>query len=144
MNTFSDLQATELDLSVTLEITPIGHPNISVWVNNELITGSYLAQPTTIHHRLPLLEPFEIKIQLLEKDYTAAQETAAVIESLRIDNFELVPLWTQLAVYQNDHDYQSPTNYLGFVGTWTLTVDCAFYQWLHSATGQGLLLTLDQ
>jgi hypothetical protein len=144
MNTFSDLQAIELELEVSLKIKPIGLPKINVWINQDLMTSIQLDHPITIYHKLPLLEPFEIKIQLWEKDYTAAQETAAVIESLRIDNFELVPSWTQLAVYQNDHNYHAPTNYLGFVGTWTFAVDRAFYQWLHGTVNQGLLLTLDQ
>ena len=143
MNTFSDLQATKLDLELSLQIRPVGRPRLKVSINDDVYEWN-VEHPFLIQRQLPLLDTFLIKIELLEKDYTAAQETAAVIESLRIDNFELVPSWTQLGLYQNDHDYQSPTNYLGFVGTWTLSVDCAFYQWLHSTTGQGVLLTLDQ
>ena len=143
MNTFSDLQDTKFDLELSLQIRPVGRPRLKVSINDDVYEWN-VEHPFLIQRQLPLLDSFLIKIELLEKDYTAAQETAAVIESLRIDNFELVPSWTQLGVYQNDHDYQSPTNYLGFVGAWTLTVDCAFYQWLHSATGQGVLLTLDQ
>ena len=103
MNTFSDLQATKLDLELSLQIRPVGRPRLKVSINDDVYEWN-AEHPFLIQRQLPLLDTFLIKIELLEKDYTAAQETAAVIKSLRIDNFELVPSWTQLAVYQNDHD----------------------------------------
>ena len=144
MNTFSDLQATELALDLELQIQPIGQPRLCVSVNTEIVFTGTGTQPITIRRQCPLLDPFLIKIELVEKDYNAAQETAAVIEQLRIDHFELMPKWTQLALYHNDHNYKQPTNYLGFVGTWELSIGQPFYQWHHQVTGQGLLLTLNQ
>jgi hypothetical protein len=143
MNNFLDLQDTELELDLILRICPVGCPRLKVSINDDVYEWN-AEHPFLIQRQLPLLDPFLIKIELLEKDYTAAQETAAVIEQLSIDKIELVPTWTQLAQYHNDHNYHDPTNYLGFVGAWTLSVDRPFYQWWHSATGQGLLLTLNQ
>lgn len=143
MNTFSDLQDTELELELSIRIRPVGHPRLKVSINDDVYEWN-AEHPFLIQRQLPLLDPFSITIELLEKDYMASQETAVVIEQLKIDDFELVPAWTQLAQYHNDHNYHDPTNYLGFVGAWTLTVDRTFYQWYHSVTGQGLLLTLDQ
>lgn len=144
MNTFSDLQATELTLDLGLQIAPVGKPVICVTLNFEVLYQGMLEHPLQIQRQLPLLNPARIKIELLEKDYLATQETAAVIEQLRIDDFDLIPNWTQLAQYNNDHNYSQPTNYLGFVGSWELLVDQPFYQWWHTITGQGLLLKLDQ
>jgi hypothetical protein len=144
MNTFSDLQATELALDLELQIRPVGQPRLCVSVNTEIVYTGILTQFITIRRQCPLLDPILIKIELVEKDYNAAQETAAVIEQLRIDDFELMPKWTQLAQYHNDHSYSQPTNYLGFVGTWMWSTDQPFYQWQHTVTGQGLLLKLDQ
>lgn len=143
MNTFLDLQDTELNLDLILQICPIGNPLLQVSINDDVYEWN-AENPFSIQRQLPLLDPFSIKIELLEKDYLAAHETAAVIEQLRIDSFELVPTWTQLAQYKNDHNYHDPTNYLGFVGTWELVVDRPFYQWWHQVTGQGLLLARNQ
>jgi hypothetical protein len=140
MNTFSDLQDTDLLLDFSLRIQPVGQPHLKVLVNSELVYSGLLQQALKIQRNLPLLELISIQVQLLEKDYNSSKETAVVIEELRIDNFELLPNWTHLVNYNNDHDYSAPTNYLGFVGTWELTTDAPFYQWLHRATGQGLLL----
>ena len=144
MKPFLDLLDTELELELMLAVRPIGLPRINISINNQVVYSGALDTALKLRQQLPLLDPFSIKIELVEKDYMALHETAAVVEQLSIDDFELVPRWTQLFEYTNDHDYHDPTNYLGFVGTWTLTVDQPFYQWRHRVTGQGLLLTLDQ
>jgi hypothetical protein len=144
MKTFLDLQDTELCLELTLRVRPIGNPQLKISINDDVAYQWNSEHSFSIQRQLPLLDPFLIKIELLEKDYMAPVETAAVIEQLKIDSFELVPAWTQLAQYKNDHNHHEPTNYLGFVGTWQLAVNRPFYQWWHSSTGQGLLLTLGQ
>lgn len=141
MKTFLDLQATELALELTLRVRPIGNPQLKISINDSVVYHYNSEHSFSIQQQLPLLNPFSIKIELLEKDYLAMHETAAVIEQLKIDDFEIVPTWTHLAQYTNDHEYVDPTNYLGFVGVWQLAVDCAFYQWRHKVTNQGWLLS---
>ena len=139
MKTFLDLQAIELTLEVKLVLVPVGQPQISVNIGqHNLITQ--LTDTATITQHIDLTSAFAIDIALLEKDYNATVETAVIIQSLSIDNFEIVPGRTHLARYTNDHDYADPTNYLGFVGNWRLEIDCAFYQWQHQITNQGWLL----
>jgi len=144
MNTFSDLQATEFDLDLRLQVRAIGRPRLRISINQDIVYHDILTHTFDLNRQLPLLQPFAVTIELLDKDYNSAQETAVVIEQLSIDQFELVPAWTQLATYTNDHQYTDPTNYLGFVGTWQLLVDCPFYQWAHTMTNQGMLLQIGQ
>ena len=140
MKTFLDLQATDLTLKVELILVPVGQPQISVNIGQHRLTKQ-LTDTITITKHMDLTSEFVIDIALLEKNYNAPAETAVIIQSLSIDNFEIVPLRTHLAHYINDHEYADPTNYLGFVGTWRLEIDCAFYQWRHGVTNQGWLLT---
>jgi hypothetical protein len=140
MKTFLDLQATELALDVELVLVPVGQPKITVNIGHNTLT-TQLTDTITITKRIDLTKTFAIGIALLEKNYNDVNETAVIIQSLKIDNFEIVPVWTHLARYVNDHDYVDPTNYLGFVGVWRLEIDCAFYQWQHRVTNQGWLLT---
>ena len=74
------------------------------------------------------------------KQYDQYRETAVIIDQLAIDGFDIIPTWTQLATYHNDHDSRGPTAYLGFNGTWRLQIDRPFYQWRHAVTGLGWLL----
>lgn len=144
MKTFLDLQDTDLAVDLWLRIVPVGCPVICVKLNNQTLHQGALSHTLQTQRRLPLLDAFVITVELLEKNYQAEHETAAVIEQLSIDGFEIVPNYTQLATYSNDHGYDQPTNYVGFVGAWTLAVNRSFYQWRHQVTGQGLLLQLNQ
>jgi hypothetical protein len=139
MKTFLDLQATDLTLKVELVLVPVGQPQVSVNIGQHSLTKQ-LTDTITITNHMNLTSAFAIDIALLEKNYNDPNETAVMIQSLTIDDFEIVPSRTHLAHYINDHDYADPTNYLGFVGIWRLEIDCAFYQWRHKSTNQGWLL----
>ena len=81
-----------------------------------------------------------ISAELRNKHYTTEYETAVIIKRLSIDNIEIIPQYDYLADYDNDHDNNNPTHYLGFNGKWTLTIDRPFYQWLHQVQNQGWLI----
>jgi hypothetical protein len=85
------------------------------------------------------LDPIDIDIRLSNKQYTTEYETAIKFK-IYIDNIEIIPKYDYLADYINDHDNNNPTNYLGFNGKWTLTIDRPFYHWLHYHSGQGWLI----
>ena len=80
----------------------------------------------------------KLRIELQNKQYSLEYETAVIIR-LSIDDIDIVPKYDYLADYINDHDNHDPTSYLGFNGKWTLTIDRAFYHWLHVHSGQGWL-----
>lgn len=130
MKNYSDLQVTDLLLSI--EIKTIGNPEYCVLVNGHEYHKEI---------KLPLLEPIIIEVELYNKVYTLEYETAVIIERLSIDNIDIIPNYTHLADYTNDHNNNNPTNYLGFNGKWTLTINRPFYHWLHQVQGQGWLLT---
>ena len=139
MNKFLELLATEKTLDVVLTLRPIGCPRLHVNINGEVLYHDQLNECIVLQHSIPLLDPLIVTVTLSEKLYGQA-ETAVVIEQFDIDNFSIVPDWTQTAKYINDHDYCTPTNYLGFNGSWVLATDIPFYQWKHTITGQGWLL----
>lgn len=139
MKTYSDLQAIDSQLHCHLQLEPVGTPEVAAIING-VYGGGKLFKPVEFNVHVDLLKPFTIEIQLQNKTYSTDQETAVIIKQLKIDGIDLVPRFDYLAQYINDHDFKDPTNYLGFNGKWTLTIDRPFYQWLHQVTGQGWLL----
>lgn len=142
MKNFLDLQDTDLEIKVSVQVTPIldgGAPWLSLVINDRCFFNDWLKQPVTAYSLISLLEPIDICITMKYKVY-GHKETAVMIDALQIDKFDLVPRWTHLARYDNDHDIQSPTSYLGFNGTWRLQIPEPFYRWRHKVTGQGWLL----
>jgi len=130
MKTYSEL--TDTDIQIDLQFELIGNPEFTV-------NGSALTQDNLIYH-VDLLSPFSVVIELYNKHYTTEYETAVIIKRLLIDNIDIMGQYDYLAEYDNDHGFKNPTNYLGFNGKWTLTIDRPFYHWLHLHSGQGWLL----
>lgn len=141
MKNYSDLLDISTLVPVNIKLTPIGCPNIKLVVNKKVINYNGLSQSVLYTDFNELLQPIEISIILFDKYYTTEDETAVIIEHLSIDNIDIIPNYTHLADYTNDHNNNNPTNYLGFNGKWTLTIDCPFYHWLHQVQGQGWLLS---
>lgn len=142
MKTYSDLQDTKLKLTVDLEI--VGRPDFTLSTNPCAVTNQYFTQCEFKHishsYYLDLLTPFTFVIELMNKDYNSDNETAVIIKRLSVDHISIIPEYTHLAQYDNDHKYTDPTTYLGFNGKWALTIDRPFYQWLHQARSQGWLI----
>jgi hypothetical protein len=144
MTIFSELLATETGITVVIKlrsITDNGVPGCGVKINQSVEYYNLLLDCITITKVLPLLEPFDIEISMFDKRYSAEYDTAVIIESITIDDFNVIPKYTHLAQYTNDHDYRGATSYLGFNGVWRLSVNRPFYQWQHQVTNQGWLLT---
>ena len=137
MKRYSDLLAIDTRLNLRLELEPVGTPDISVTVDDcqqdYLLTNTQL-----IDHKIDLLQPFSITVELRNKHYSLDYETAVIVR-LSVDGINIIPKYDYLAKYDNDHDYHAPTSYLGFNGKWTLTFDQPFYHWLHLHSGQGWL-----
>lgn len=140
MNNFSDLLDIKPDLAIRLQLTPVGTPHIAVRVNQHCVWQGLLTVPWNCELRHPLTDPLQVTVELMNKNYKVDSTSAVIVEQLSIDQFDLVPNWTHLIDYQNDHNYQDPTNYLGFNGAWCLDINRPFYHWLHHVSGQGWLL----
>ena len=137
MKRYSDLLDIDTRLNVKLELEPIGTPDVSVIIA-DYRQDYLLSDNRIIDYTVDLLQPFLVIIELQNKQYSLEYETAVIIR-LSIDDIDIVPKYDYLADYVNDHDNHNPTSYLGFNGKWTLTIDRAFYHWLHLHSGQGWL-----
>jgi len=137
MKRYSDLLGIDTSLNIRLELEPIGTPDVSVTIA-DYRQDYLLSNNEIIDYTVDLLQPFSVIIKLQNKQYSLEYETA-VIFRLSIDDIDIIPKYDYLADYVNDHDNHDPTSYLGFNGKWTLTVDRAFYHWLHLHSGQGWL-----
>ena len=140
MKNYSDLQDIDTRLKLSIKLRPINRPNIWVRVNRDLIGYTALSDSIQLDYQIGLLDNINIVIELYNKDYNNIDETAIIIDNIMIDNIDIVPKYDYLADYVNDHDFKNPTNYLGFNGKWTLTIDRPFYHWLHEHSGQGWLI----
>ena len=137
MKRYSDLLGIDTRLNVKLELEPVGTPDVSVTIA-DYRQDYLLSNNRIIDYTVDLLQPFSIIIELQNKQYSLDRETAVIIR-LSVDDINIVPKYDYLADYINDHDNHDPTSYLGFNGKWTLTIDRAYYHWLHLHSGQGWL-----
>lgn len=143
MKNFSELLATDISISINVKIEPIvnnGEPTAWIIINQHTVYHNRLSSMISVTVDVPLLAPIDIEIGMSGKTHSKHAETAVIIQSICIDNFEIVPNYTQLACYQNEQNFDSPTSYLGFNGAWRLCIDEPFYRWHHRVTGQGWLL----
>jgi len=141
MKNFYDQQDTNLNIRVMLSpIKDKDFPDILLKINTVVLHEGTLTESTVFKHQWPLMDIFKISLELKNKNYKSSSKTAISIDSLKIDEFDIVPNWTQLAIYHNDSNVTAPTNYLGFNGTWSLEITESFYRWQHKITGQGWLL----
>jgi len=144
MKNFSDLLATENSVLIQLKlraITDNGMPWCDVKVNQQSLFAGPLQEILAVEHKIGLLDPISISVEMKNKVYSSQAETAVVLEQLTIDNFDILSQWTHLANYDNDHSANTPTSYLGFNGVWSLDITEPFYRWRHKITGQGWLIT---
>lgn len=132
-----------MDINVKLDLSVIndnGNPTVIVIINNRALFEGTMSQPTSISASIKLTELLDISISMQDKQYSANCETAVLINSLSVDGIELAHKYSHVAVYENDHQNNNPTAYLGFNGTWKFQLDQPFYRWLHQVTGQGWLI----
>jgi hypothetical protein len=143
MNQFSELLGTNIKINIKLQLSAIvdnGVPTTLVKYNNKILLNQALDSSICITWDHDLLDPICIQVALIDKIYNNQKETAIIIESLTIDDVEVIPKYNNLITYVNDHNIDTPTNYLGFNGVWELCIPTPFYQGLHHVQGQGLLI----
>jgi len=145
MKNFYDLQGISTNIDFVLELEVVkdnGEPTVEIFLNETKLYGKYpLTGFRKIYTRLKLMDSIKLEISMSDKQYNVKKETAIIIKSLKIDGIELIPAYNHLVDYQNDHNINAKTNYLGYNGTWTLYIDRPFYQWYHQVSGQGWLLS---
>jgi hypothetical protein len=140
MKNYLDLQDIDTRLNLVIELEPVGTPATQVIINDKEYDYPQLLSSIIINDYLPLIDNINIDVIMSDKQYTLEYETAVIIK-LSIDNIEIIPKYNHLIKYNNDQNCNTETtNYLGFNGKWSLTIDRPFYHWLHEHSGQGWLI----
>jgi hypothetical protein len=143
MKNFYDLLDIKKPIGINLKVIPIidvQAPRIKIQINELVLYEDELKQKISLEHKIKILETLDIKIELFDKNYGISKDTGIIIESLKINFFEVVPKFINLATYKNNHDIFQATKHLEFNGTWNLQINEPFYRWKHRITGQGWLL----
>lgn len=143
MKNFYELLDINCLLSLKLELVPKFNqrpPEIILSVNHQTLLDMTLNESWSSEVKLNLLDPLNITVELKNKDYSLDHTTAVDIVNLTLDNWSVLPNYTHLASYTNDHNWAEPTSYIGFNGIWELDIKEPFYHWKHRVTGQGWLL----
>lgn len=143
MNRFSELQDidTAIIVIITLRaITENGQPGCRVKLNGTTLWDGALETEEQILSQIKLDDPLLICVSMYDKIYSDVRETAVIIDSVKIDDLEIVPKLLHVIDYENDHGRNIKTNYLGYNGVWSLRCSAPFYRWRHQATNQGWLL----
>jgi hypothetical protein len=143
MKNFLDHLATT-DLSIQVRVVLRPHfdripPRYRLEINQQQVSG-VLHSEIEFQGRVALLDPVNLEIQLLDKDYNDDHTTAVIVASVSIDGQELMPDFCHLAQYENDHGAEQATDHLGYNGLWRLVIDDCFDRWWHRQSGQGWLL----
>tara|TARA_Y100000389_G_C17437478_1_gene506418 strand:+ start:1421 stop:1894 length:474 start_codon:yes stop_codon:yes gene_type:complete len=143
MKTFYDLLDIDDTIDVEIALSAIvdnGVPHAKVICNNIILFDTTLQNSVKLRLKLHVLDLVNLSITMSNKVYNSEIETALLIDSICIDGIEVIPKFSHCSTYENDHDQNIVTQYLGFNGTWSLHMDLPFYQWLHQQTAQGWLL----
>jgi hypothetical protein len=135
MLTFSELQATDPTVVVTMSLDLLGDPRGEV-----RIAGHGHDLQSQYQTRVSALEPFDILVRHCDKTYREPHEVAIVIRELTISTWHMTDAHNHLAVYTNDRGPDLHTRYLGFNGEWKLNIDQPFWTWHHDHTGQGMFI----
>ena len=139
MKNFYDHQ--DIKVSITLRPEDIATPpTVGLTINHNLLFYCSLTETKSFDIQIGLLESIDVQVILRDKDYNTMTTQALFIDSLKIDDFDIIPMCTQYAKYNNDKNITDSTNFLGYNGIWSLNIKEPFYQWQHKVTGQGWLL----
>ena len=89
---FYELLDIKKKISLSFLINPVVSilpPNIKVNVNEYSLYTGIVTEKILLKQDIALLDSIDIKIQLYDKNYNISSETAIIIESLKINNFEI-------------------------------------------------------
>lgn len=120
MNRFSDLQATDFELDLCLQVSCVDSQPIQVLINQNMWFQGIITNGTIVTCQLPLLAPLSLTVL----------SDSATVDKLEIDQWPLLP----------DHAHLVKRSR----GKLQFEIDRPFYQWRHKVTNQGMLLVLNQ
>lgn len=112
-----------LTLKIVLEVKAIGTCPCQIKINDQLEFYGELVGTNMFIKHVPINDPIAVNITV-DRSHPHAVE----ILNLKIDDYQILPLYCDLAV--------PPTTYIDFTGTWDFKI-FNFYPWYHEITGQG-------
>jgi len=139
MNHFLDLLDTIKYIKIEISIQPAKKditPCVDLIINDENLFSGNLEFKLNFNKKVGILEP--IKIFILSKN-----NNALVLNSLKIDNFEIVPnylYYGNTTYIDSNGDDIGPSEFLGVSGEWKFEIPESFYNWKHQVTNNGWLL----
>ena len=142
MKNFLEALDTDQKIKVKISIKVLDnndYPDFTLFFNEKFIAHNNQKQINIID-QVRYDEKISIKIKMFGKKYSALKESAIIVEDISIDDINLIPTFSHHAVYENDHNQPLATNYLGYNGEWSISINEPFYNWYHSATAQGMLI----
>ena len=142
MKNFLEALDTDQKLEVKISIRVLDYndyPDFVLSFNEKIIAHENRTQ-IDIAEQIRYNEKISIKIKMFGKKYSALKESAIIVEDISIDDIKLIPTFSHHVVYKNDHNKPITTNYLGYNGEWSININEPFYNWYHTATGQGMLI----
>ena len=131
MNNYSEILDTNFSVKLELNLELIGQPEYVLSINNKNYHSIMVCA------QINILDAIDIEIVLKNKIYSVNSETAVHVKELRIENELIIPKYSHLVKYTNDHNFTDPTNYIGFNGIWRLKIAPNFFHWLHKVKGYG-------
>lgn len=116
-------------------VNDINIPELSIAANTNVIFNGKLSEQPYFETEIRLDEHLDLEIIM-------ANNNAAIINSIEIDGFEIIPDYIHYSDYIGaDGTEYGSTEYLGVSGKWHFRIDEPFYHWKHRVTGCGWLLT---
>ena len=144
MKNFLDLLDINTDILIKVHLEPIVHagvPSVTLRINGQEIYNGDLDHELISEHRTYIRSAVCVEVCMTGKNYRPDLETAVIIKQLSCNGFEVIPDHCHRATYDNDRGFLAPTHYLGFNGTWKFDTYAPFYEWRHTITNQGWLLS---
>lgn len=142
-NFLQALDTTDKTVEILLKtrvISENGCPEVDIKCNQQIIHSGILQENKNFKFVDSIDGLINFKIELKNKNYNEKLETAFIIDELFIDGFNIIPNYVHLTNYDNDHDQNIKTSYLGYNGIWSLNINEPFYIWYHKISGQGMII----
>jgi hypothetical protein len=124
----------------TRVISENGFPEVEIKYNQQVMHSGILQENKNFTFLEGIDSLMNFEIELKNKNYNRKLETAFIMDYISVDGFDIIPNYVHLINYDNDHDQNIKTNYLGYNGVWSLKINDPFYIWYHKISGQGMLI----
>ena len=125
----------------TRVISENGFPEVEIRYNQQVMHSGILKENKNFKFLDSIDSLMNFEIELKNKNYNRKLETAFIMDYISVDGLNIIPNYVHLINYDNDHDQNIKTNYLGYNGVWSLKINDPFYIWYHKISGQGMLFS---